>query len=317
MAKTDTLHEFVNYCQRHIIGDEKGEAQIFLDRFFTALGYPEGLKGAGAECEFRVRDTRKKTTSFGDLVWKKRVLIEMKKKDEKLAIHLQQATDYWFKLAGDRPQYIILCNFDEFWIYDFNVKVFDPVDVVTLKELPERKEAFGFLLPKPVTPIFGKDKEDVTERAAEQVAAMYRSMVKRKIDPAQALHYSLQCIVSLFSEDVGLLPDKIFTRIIEECIQKKASPYDLIGGLFNEMNKPGITPAGYYKGVDYFNGGLFKEIKSIELTGYEIDMLEGSANKNWRHVNPAIFGSFFEGRQIKPPKALATLGQVRLNRPVL
>ena len=57
MAKTDTLHEFVNYCQRHIIGDEKGEAQIFLDRFFTALGYPEGLKGAGAECEFRVRDT--------------------------------------------------------------------------------------------------------------------------------------------------------------------------------------------------------------------------------------------------------------------
>ncbi len=295
MAKTDKLHEFVNYCQRHIIGDEKGEAQIFLDRFFTALGYPEGLKGAGAECEFRVRDTRKKTTSFGDLVWKKRVLIEMKKKDEKLAIHLQQATDYWFKLAGDRPQYIILCNFDEFWIYDFNVKVFDPVDVVTLKELPERKEAFGFLLQKPVTPIFGKDKEDVTERAAEQVAAMYRSMVKRKIDPAQALHYSLQCIVSLFSEDVGLLPDKIFTRIIEECIQKKASPYDLIGGLFNEMNKPGITPAGYYKGVDYFNGGLFKEIKSIELTGYEIDMLEGSANKNWRHVNPAIFGSFFEG----------------------
>jgi hypothetical protein len=99
----------------------------------------------------------------------------------------------------------------------------------------------------------------------------------------------------LFAEDVGLLPDKIFSRIIEECIQKKASPYDLIGGLFNEMNKPGITPAGYYKGVDYFNGGLFKEIKAIELTSYEIDMLEGSANKNWRHVNPAIFGSFFEG----------------------
>ncbi len=295
MAKTDTLQEFVDYCQRHIKGDEKGEAQIFLDRFFTAMGYPEGLKGAGAECEFRVRDTRKKTTSFGDLVWKKRVLIEMKKKDENLAVHLQQATDYWFKLAGDRPQYIILCNFDEFWIYDFNLKVFDPVDIVKLLELPSRKEAFGFLLPKPITPIFGKDKEDVTERAAEQVAAMYRSMVKRRVGPAEALHYALQCIVSLFSEDVGLLPDKIFTRIIEECIQKKASPYDLIGGLFNEMNKPGITPAGYYKGVDYFNGGLFKEIKAIELTGYEIDMLEGSANKNWRHVNPAIFGSFFEG----------------------
>ncbi|MFM8850183.1 MAG: DNA methyltransferase, partial [Cytophagales bacterium] len=295
MAAPNLLHDFVAYCQRHIKGDEKGEAQIFLDRFFTALGYPEGLKGAGAECEFRVRDTKKKTTSFGDLVWKKRVLIEMKKKDENLAIHLQQATDYWFKLAGDRPQYIILCNFDEFWIYDFNVKVFDPVDVVKLADLPSRREAFGFMLPQPVTPVFGKDKEDVTEKAAQQVAAMYRSMIKRRIKSDEALHYALQCIVSLFAEDVGLLPDKIFSRIIEECVQKKASPYDLIGGLFNEMNKPGITPAGYYKGVDYFNGGLFKEIKAIELTGYEIDMLEGSANKNWRHVNPAIFGSFFEG----------------------
>ena len=295
MANTNLLQDFVSYCQRHIKGDEKGEAQIFLDRFFTALGYPEGLKGAGAECEFRVRDTKKKTTSFGDLVWKKRVLIEMKKKDENLSVHLQQATDYWFKLAGDRPQYIILCNFDEFWIYDFNLKVFDPVDVVKLVDLPTRKEAFGFMLPKPVTPVFGKDKEDVTEKAAQQVAAMYRSMTKRRVPNHEALHYTLQCIVSLFAEDVGLLPDKIFSRIIEECIQKKASPYDLIGGLFNEMNKPGITPAGYYKGVDYFNGGLFKEIKAIELTSYEIDMLEGSANKNWRHVNPAIFGSFFEG----------------------
>ncbi len=294
MAKKDSLQEFVDYCHKHIRGDEKGEAQIFLDRFFTGLGYDEGLKGAGAECEFRVRDTKKKTTSFGDLVWKKRVLIEMKKKDENLAIHLQQATDYWFKLAGDRPNYIILCNFDEFWIYDFNVKVFDPVDVVKLTDLAKRREAFGFLLPKPVTPVFGKDKEDVTVLAAEKIATMYRSMIKRKINSNEALHYVLQCIVSLFAEDVGLLPDKIFTRIIEECIQKKASPYDLIGGLFNEMNRPGITPAGYYQGVDYFNGGLFKEIKAIELTEHEINMLEAGADKSWRNVNPAIFGSFFE-----------------------
>lgn len=295
MVQTDSLQLFIDYCNRHIKGDEKGEAQIFLDHFFTALGYPEGVKGAGADCEVRVRDTRKKTTSFADLVWPKRVLIEMKKKDENLATHLQQATDYWFKLAGDRPRYIILCNFDEFWIYDFNVKVFDPIDIVKLIELPSRKEAFGFLLPKPITPVFGKDKEDVTENAAKQVAAMYRSMVKRRIEPNEALQYALQCIVSLFAEDVDLLPNKIFTRLIEECIENQASPYDLIGGLFNEMNKPGIAPIGSkYEGVDYFNGGLFKEIKAIELTGYEIDMLEGSANKSWRHVNPAIFGSFFE-----------------------
>lgn len=73
------FESFIHYCHRHIKGDEKGEAQIFLDHFFTALGYIDGLKGAGADCEYRVRDTKKRTTSFADLVWKPRVLIEMKK----------------------------------------------------------------------------------------------------------------------------------------------------------------------------------------------------------------------------------------------
>lgn len=294
MAKKNSFQDFVEYCNKHIKGDEKGEAQVFLDHFFIALGYPDGVKEAGANWEVRIKDSKKKSTSYADLVWPKRVLIEMKKKDENLAMHLQQATDYWFKLAGDRPKYVILCNFDEFWIYDFDVDVYQPIDTIALKELPQRKEAFGFLFPQQRTPVFGKDKEDVTELAAEKIAFMYRSMVKRKILPHQALHYALQCIVSLFSEDVGLLPDKIFTRIIEECIKQKKSSYDLIGGLFAEMNKPGVTPAGYYKGVDYFNGGLFKEINAIELTEQEINLLEAGADKSWRHVNPAIFGSFFE-----------------------
>jgi hypothetical protein len=294
MATNDSLQKFVDYCTQHIKGDEKGEAQTFLDHLFVALGHANGVKEAGAEWEFRIKDHKNKSTRFADLVWPKRVLIEMKSRGVYLPDHLQQVSDYWFKLAGNRTKYVILCNFDEFWIYDFDVKVYEPVDVVKLEDLPQRKEVLGFLFPKPVTPVFGKDKEDVTVLAAEKIAAMYRSMVKRKLDPDEALHYALQCIVSLFAEDVGLLPDKIFTRIIEECIQKKASPYDLIGGLFNEMNKPGITPAGYYKGVDYFNGGLFKEIKAIELTEHEINMLEAGADKSWRHVNPAIFGSFFE-----------------------
>ena len=34
--------------------------------------------------------------------------------------HYRQAFDYWVRLAPDRPKYVILCNFDEFWIYDFD-----------------------------------------------------------------------------------------------------------------------------------------------------------------------------------------------------
>lgn len=105
----------------------------------------------------------------------------------------------------------------------------------------------------------------------------------------------------MFAEDIELLPGKIFTRLIEECIEspstgydKVPETYDLIGGLFQQMNLPGKTPAGKYKDVDYFNGGLFQKNLPVELTKKEVEHLEVASFKNWRHINPAIFGSIFE-----------------------
>ncbi|MFA7235459.1 MAG: hypothetical protein WC058_01230 [Phycisphaeraceae bacterium] len=40
------LQQFVAWCKQHITGDEKGEAQIFLDRLFQAFGQP-GCKDVG------------------------------------------------------------------------------------------------------------------------------------------------------------------------------------------------------------------------------------------------------------------------------
>lgn len=50
----ETIAKFVQFCQQHIKGDEKGEAQVFLDRFFRAFGY-EGAIEAGATYEERVK----------------------------------------------------------------------------------------------------------------------------------------------------------------------------------------------------------------------------------------------------------------------
>jgi len=298
---------FIDYCKEHISGDEKGEAQIFLDHFFIALGYKDGLKGAGANCEYRIRDTKKKTTSFADLVWKPIVLIEMKKSSEDLSIHYQQAFSYWSQLVPNRPQYVILCNFDEFWIYDFNLDIYDPQEKINLEDLQNRKEAFSFLLPKPKKPLFKSDKEDVTEKVAKNISDVYRSLAhnpaRNPVIPAdQAMRYCLQCVLCLYAEDIDLLPDKIFTRLIDECVEKEGAgydkvpeTYDLIAGLFREMNSKGITPSGRYKDVDYFNGGLFEMIDPIELSIKELDLLEIACRKNWKHINPSIFGSIFEG----------------------
>ena len=111
------LQDFVTYCQQHIRGDEKSESQTFLTKFFQAFGH-EGIKEAGAEFEQRVKKGSKKgNTGYADLAWKPHLLIEMKKRGEDLNRHYAQAVTYWMQLQC--PSYVMLCNFDEFWIYDF------------------------------------------------------------------------------------------------------------------------------------------------------------------------------------------------------
>jgi hypothetical protein len=94
------------------------------------------------------------------------VLIEMKSRGAKLERHYDQAFDYWTHIVPHRPPYVILCNFDEFWIYDFNQQLFDPVDRVSLRELSDRAAAFNFLLPQAQKPVFDNNRVEVTRKAA-------------------------------------------------------------------------------------------------------------------------------------------------------
>lgn len=291
-AIEDRLKQFVEYTQK-LIGDEKSEAQIFLDHLFQAFGFEQGIKDTDARLEERVKNKKKRTTSFADLVWKPRVLIEMKRSGVDLSVHYQQAFQYWEKLVPNRPRYVILCNFNEFWIYDLDLDVYEPQDVVTLNELPERYHSLSFMFPKRQEPVF-VGKEKVTKQAAEKVAHVFSSLVNRRVNREDALRYCLQCIISMFAEDVKLLPNQIFTRLIRQCTEEKRSSYDLIGGLFREMNEKGTTPAGQYEGVDYFNGGLFEKVVPLELRDYEIELLDYAAKRQWQDVKPAIFGTIFE-----------------------
>lgn len=53
--RKQNLGEFVSYVRQHLTGDEKGEAQIFLDRLFKAFEL-KGVKEAGATLEMRVKN---------------------------------------------------------------------------------------------------------------------------------------------------------------------------------------------------------------------------------------------------------------------
>ena len=138
----DELKVFVTYVKNNMKGYEKGEAQLFLERLFQTFGN-EGILEAGASLESQIKiDT---TTKFCDLLWPKNVLIEMKSSKEKnLAVHFTQAKNYWNELYDDQPEYVILCNFDEFWVYNWRHQR-DPVSKVKLEDLPNKWRSLAFL----------------------------------------------------------------------------------------------------------------------------------------------------------------------------
>ncbi len=320
------LRDFASFAAQ-LKGDEKSEAQTFLFHLLAAFGHDANTLPAGSTFECRVRSSplpqqprsgvpaehrqlpssqsaalgrdtatqRGIRTKYADFVWPGRVLIEMKSRGVKLSKHYQQTFDYWLNLVPHRPPYVVLCNFDEFWIYDFNTQLNEPVDRVPLADLPARHAALNFLFPRAFQPLFGHNWVEVTREAARDVAHAFNSLVARREDRVRARRFILQCVVAMFAEDIGLLPQDIFTRLLDEC-RRGASSYDLIGGLFRQMNDKTPARAGRYVGVKYFNGGLFAQVDPIELTPPELGPLFDAANQNnWGYVQPVIFGTLFEG----------------------
>lgn len=286
------LIDFVDFVRKHIRGDEKGEAQTYLDRLFRAYGHTGAIE-AGAVYENRVKTADRRGTGFADLVWDEIVLIEMKKRGEPLERHVQQMLTYWVGLAGRRPAYCILSNFDEFWIFDFNNDILKPVDKLPLAELPDRYNALAFLFPTREEPVFGDDHEAVTRQAADHLVSVFRSLVTRGIGRARAQQFVLQTLVALFAEDIDLLDRNFVMRLLDEC-DSPARSFDLLDGLFRAMNTEGGVHGGRYKGVKYFNGGLFAESAAVELDMDEVRHLRKAAEKDWSKVRPEIFGTIFE-----------------------
>lgn len=294
----ESLQEFIDFCQQHITGKERKEAQIFLDRFFRAFGHKGALEAGATYEEAITKGSKKGKTGFADLVWKPRVLIEMKKRGEDLSKHYPQAFEYWSRLVPNRPRYVLLCNFDQFWIFDFDLQIDEPVDRVNLNDLKNRVSAFNFMEVGNRTPIFQNNQVEITETAARRMGELFQLLKKRGhksgFDELTAQRFILQCVLAMFAEDRGLLPRDLFISCVQECLNGGNS-YDVLGGLFQQMNQPGITPTGKYQGVDYFNGGLFSIIHPIELTNKELEFLDVAARQDWSKIRPAIFGNIFEG----------------------
>lgn len=301
MAYIEKFQEFVDYAKQ-LKGDEKGEAQLFCDRFFRAFGHG-GIIEANGVLEARIKFRSSGHTKFADCLWsppgKDGVLIEMKKKSEKnLEAHFPQVRDYWIEMnpeailepGAQKPKYVILCNFERFLIY----RQLSLVDEISIDNFVDRAGAFNFMLPESKEPIFHNNVEEISQNAARAIGKIFKHLIfEKKEGREKAQQFLLQCVLALFSEDFDLLPQGIFSELILDC-QKGQSSYDLFGGLFRQMASEKPATGGRFKDVRYFNGGIFDEVEPIELDYTSLDLLRIASEFNWKSVNPAIFGALFE-----------------------
>ena len=306
MELKNNMNRFIEYTKL-LDGDEKSEAQLFCDRFFRAFGYG-GVVEANGKLEARIKFISTGRTKFADCLWspvgRSGVLIEMKKKSEiNLEGHFPQARDYWIEMnpekaigpGAQKPEYIILCNFDKFLIYRQLCKV----DEITIQELPDRLSAFNFMLMEPKEPIFQHNVEAISSEAARKAGRIFKRLIfDRKEDGTVVRTFLLQCVLASFAEDFGLLPSDIFTELIRDCLNGQSS-YDLFGGLFKQMSSSTPAKAGRFKDVEFFNGGLFENVEPVELDDVSLEELHSISNLNWKNINPSIFGALFEGTMNK------------------
>jgi len=286
----ERIKDFIEF-NKSLDGYEKGEAQTFLNRLFQAFGHAD-CHDAGGKFEKRIKVGKK--TKFEDLLLPEKVIIEMKSRGEDLKKHIFQAREYWNNSYGDgKTQFVVLCNFDQFLIFNwFNQDA--PLDTVSTEELGTRWRALAFLSKKPIEPIFENNVEQVTKQAVEKLLQVYHSLIKREEDKTTVQKFILQLLVCLFAEDVGLFPiDGFFLELVRDC-KKSQSTYDVLTALFRQMDSKETAKGGRFKNVRYFNGGIFKEIHPIELNDHELDLLEKISKFDWSKVEPAIFGNIFE-----------------------
>ena len=133
-----------------------------------------------------------------------------------------------------------------------------------------------------------------------ETAAVFQSIVvdmeAHNEDPERLARYLNQLVFCLYSEDAGLLPEGLFARIVRQNFREPARFDGAVRSLFAQMATGGFSGADE---IPHFNGDLFKSIDNgpvdtVELSTAALQRLGEACERNWRDIEPSIFGTLFE-----------------------
>ena len=144
----------------------------------------------------------------------------------------------------------------------------------------------------------GETRQTVTERAAATFAELAQGLRDSGHDPQTVAHFVNRLVFCMFAEDVGLLSDNMFTRMLEQARRRPDEFVELARDLFGAMFAGGRVG---FESVAWFNGGLFDDDTALPLDREGIVTALKAAALDWSEIDPSIFGTLFE-RGLDPDK---------------
>jgi MmeI, DNA-methyltransferase domain/MmeI, N-terminal domain/MmeI, helicase spacer domain/MmeI, target recognition domain len=292
--------EFVEKWRKVELTERSAAQQHFLD-LCELLDHPKPaeIDPTGEFFTFEKGATKKDGSDGWADVWKRGYFAwEYKGKHKDLQAAYLQLDQY--RAALENPPLLVTCDMDRIVVHSNFTATRQEVHEVPLDGLgtPRNLEILRavFHAPQKLKP--GTTSEAITAEAASHVAEVAVALRERGLPAQDVARFLDRVVFALFAEDIELLPNMVFTRLLERSRSQPGLFARFASELFEAMQ------AGGYMGLEEirrFNGNLFEAGPVLELTKDELERLYQAARLDWSAVDPSILGTLFE-RGMDPDK---------------
>ncbi|WP_052101402.1 class I SAM-dependent DNA methyltransferase [Novilysobacter arseniciresistens] len=282
-------------------GKERAEAQSFFNDMCLLVGHKTPREADPTRSWFAFEYGAEKTVGgkgFAD-AWKKGFFgWEAKGTGRSLQDAYAQLKMYSDDLQN--PPLLVVSDLQTIEIHTNFTNTVKEVHRFVVEDLvqPEvlRKVRAMFHNPEELRP--GTKRSDITKEAAQKFADLAWTLRRRSHAAQEVAHFLNRLVFCMFAEDIGLLPDQLFTRMVTASQDDPAAFQSNAAQLFEAMRTGG--QAGFVK-VHWFNGGLFNDNTTLPLHREELRTLLAACHLSWDQIDPSIFGTLFE-RGLDPEK---------------
>ena len=302
---------FIEYWTNR--GDEKSDTQQFWTNLLTSVF---GITEPQAFIEFEKRVKLTHTSFIDAYIPSTKVLIEQKgadidlrkgykQSDGAVLTPFGQAKRYANEMPySSRPRWVVVCNFQEFLVYDMENPNGEPYSIL-LKNLEKEYSRLSFLTDE--GNIHLKREMELSIKAGELVGKIYDALLAQYKDATNAETLKslnvlcVRLVFLLYAEDAGIFGVK--NMFYDYMVRFSARDFRrALIDLFQVLDTKKEDRDAYLDAdlaqFPYVNGGLFSK-NDIEIPQFTDELRQlildkASEDFDWSEISPTIFGAVFE-----------------------